>query len=473
MPAISTEAKVGLFVLIGLVVLAYMSFRVGQPGFGLKRGYDVSAVFDNVSGLEKGSVVQMAGVEIGQVESIELKDGKAVVKLRIRPDVRLDRNVRAAIRTHGVLGDKYLEVMPGSLIPGEKSAYLKEGETIQYTERQADIDRLLSQVTLIADDIKNVTSSLSNTLGTPEGEESIRKILYNVRDFSENLNRVVARNDENFTEMVTNLKSASKEMERTFAALSQITDEVNQGKGTVGTLLKDKSVADNLNKTLAALNDISKKINEGRGTIGRLVNDEETVDNLNESLSGISRYINKAEQFRTFLSYRGEYLFDRSDAKNYLELRIQPKQDKFYLLGLVSDPKGRRQTIETTSNGVTTTTTEYNQDKLLFSAQIGKRFKDLVLRGGLFENYGGLGMDYYMLNDKLRLTFEAFDFGRGSNRQTHVKGYGEYRLIKHVYLSAGWDDPFNTSTSSPFVGFSIKFEDEDLKYLLTTSPIPR
>ncbi|MFB3925320.1 MAG: MlaD family protein [Syntrophales bacterium] len=473
MLSISTEAKVGLFVLIGLIILGYMSFRVGQVGFGFKRGYTVTAVFDNVSGLEKGSAVQMAGVEIGTVESIRLIDGKAQVTMRIRPDVKLDTNVRAAIRTHGVLGDKYIELSPG---PGiGPVSYLQEGGQITSTERQADIDRLLNQVTLIADDIKAVTASLSNTIGSPEGEESIRRILTNLRDLSDNLNRVVDRNDEKFNQMMDNLKLASKEMEKTFGSLSQITDDINKGRGTVGSLIKDKTIADNLNKTLAALQEISTKINEGKGTIGKLINDEETVANLNESLTGINRYITRAEQYRVFLGYRGEYLLDKSNAKSYLEMKIQPSQDKFYLLGLVSDPRGRRQTtvVTTTPPGSTVTTEEYNQDKLLFSAQIGKRFKDLVLRGGLMENYGGVGIDYFTLKDKLRFTFEAFDFS-SSDRRPHLKAYGEYRLLKHIYLSAGWDDFIsNQGNSSPFIGFSIKFEDEDLKYLLTSAPIPR
>ncbi len=481
---ISTEAKVGLFVLIGLIILAYMSFKVGQQGFSLfKQGYTITAVFDNVSGLEKkGASVQMAGVEIGKVEDIQLKDGRAVVTMRIRDDVKLPVDSTAAIRTHGVLGDKYIEIIPVSATatavePGQEKTgtqYLKEGDRIRNTERQADVDRLLNQVSLVMDDIKTVTSSLSHTLGSAEGEESIRRILTNVRDLSDNLNRVVSRNDEKFNAMVDNLKSASKEMDKTFTAMSQITDDINNGRGTVGTLVKDKSLAENLNKTLASLEGISKKINDGKGTIGKLVNDEETVNNLNESLTGINRYISKTEQFRLMVSYRGEWLFDTSNAKGYLDLRIQPKEDKFYILGIVNDPRGRRETIETTTNGVTTTSTEYNKDKLLFNAQIGKRFKDIALRGGIFENTGGFGADYYAFNDRLQLTFEAFDFSASNGGRPHLKAYGEYRLIKHLYLSAGWDDFIsNQGNSSPFLGFSIKFTDDDLKYLLLGAPIPR
>ncbi|HOO91245.1 MAG TPA: MlaD family protein, partial [Syntrophales bacterium] len=70
MSSISTEAKVGLFVLVALIILGYMSFRVGEQGFGLKKGYPVTVVFDNATGLEKDASVQIAGVEVGRVEDI-------------------------------------------------------------------------------------------------------------------------------------------------------------------------------------------------------------------------------------------------------------------------------------------------------------------------------------------------------------------------------------------------------------------
>ncbi|GAI86317.1 unnamed protein product, partial [marine sediment metagenome] len=127
---ISSEAKVGLFVLVGLIILGYMSFRIGEYGFGLKRGYLVNVVFDNVAGLERDASVQIAGVEVGRVEEIRLKDGKALVTMRIIPDVKLARDVVAAIKTHGILGEKYIEIVPGT--KGE--AFLKEGERITRVE---------------------------------------------------------------------------------------------------------------------------------------------------------------------------------------------------------------------------------------------------------------------------------------------------------------------------------------------------
>jgi phospholipid/cholesterol/gamma-HCH transport system substrate-binding protein len=273
-------------------------------------------------------------VEVGRVDDILLKDGKALVRLRIIPGVTLGKDAIAAIKTRGVLGDKYIEITPGT----SGMAVLEPGEQIQNVERQADIDRLLNQIGAIANDIKTVSGTLSNVLGGKAGEESIgnilenmqmltqninklvvnneatvRSMLLNAHELTGNLNRVVVKNDAKVGEVIDNLRDASREMEKTFAAFNQIADGVNRGEGTLGQLMKDKTAATNLNKTLASLQEVSDKINQGKGTLGKLVNDEETVNNLNQSLAGINRYVTKAEQFSTFLGYRGEYLWDKSN----------------------------------------------------------------------------------------------------------------------------------------------------------------
>ncbi|MDO9514836.1 MAG: MlaD family protein, partial [Syntrophales bacterium] len=138
MSGISTEAKVGLFVLVALIILGYMSFRVGEQGFGMKKGYLVNVLFDNATGLGKDASVQIAGVEVGRVEDISLKNGKALVRLRILPDVMLEKDAQAKIKAYGILGDKYVDIVPGT--PGE--GYIAAGGDIVITGQQADIDKL-------------------------------------------------------------------------------------------------------------------------------------------------------------------------------------------------------------------------------------------------------------------------------------------------------------------------------------------
>lgn len=494
MTGISSEAKVGLLVLIGFIILGYMSVQVGKGGFSLqKKGYKIEVLFDNVAGLTKDSSIQIAGVEVGRVDSIILKDGRALVTLRIAPDVKLEKDVRAAIKTHGVLGDKYIDLTPGT----SGRDFLAEGNRINLVEPSTDIDKLLAQFSHIATDVKKLTGTLSKVVGSEQGEQSLNDILENTRrltynlnamvenndavlratlensrELTANLNRVVANNSDKFTKLLDGLSNASQEVQQTFASLKEVSQGISRGEGTIGQLLKDNTAVERLNKALASLQEITDKINQGKGTIGKLVNDEETVNNLNEGLTGINRYVNKAEQYRTFLNYRGEYLFRNGDAKSYLDVRIQPTSDKFYIFGVSTDPRGKISFQDNTTAGITTHTEIADKQDLLFNAQIGKRFKNVALRGGLFESTGGIGIDYLSFNDNLKFTVEAFDFS--DERRAHLKAAAEYRFFKHLYLMAGWDDFISDrGNSSPFLGMAIRFEDDDMKYLLTTTPIPK
>jgi phospholipid/cholesterol/gamma-HCH transport system substrate-binding protein len=236
---------------------------------------------------------------------------------------------------------------------------------------------------------------------------------------------------------------------------------------------------EDLNATLANLRDITKKIQEGKGSIGRLINDETTVTRMDDALAGINNYLTKADTWLTFVDYRGEYLFQESGFRNTLNLRLQPKPDKFYLLGIVSDPVGKRnERVNTTTNtvgGVTTTTTQrvvtYDQDSVKFNAQFAKRFSDITFRAGLFSSTGGLGVDYNLWDDRLRLTLEAYDFR--TDYKPHLRAAVDYTFFKYFYLTAGYDDFVSDQDhASFFAGAGISFHDDDLKFLLTNAPKP-
>ncbi|MBI3755985.1 MAG: MCE family protein, partial [Deltaproteobacteria bacterium] len=185
----------------------------------------------------------------------------------------------------------------------------------------------------------------------------------------------------------------------------------------------------------------------------------------------INSYLGKVESFKTFVGYRGEYLFDASDTKSYISLKLQPKTDKYYLVEIVDDPRGKRrtETTETTVGGTTTATKEVKtSDSLKFSLQVAKRFKDLTLRGGIIESTGGAGMDYYMFKDRLRFTFEAFDFDK--KRNPHLKAGLTFDLNKYFFITGGYDDFVSKlKLASPYVGIGLHFEDEDIKYILSSA----
>jgi len=110
----TVETGVGLFILIGLVCVAYLSLNLGDVRLLGGNEYTVYAKFSNVSGLKKKAAVTMAGVEIGRVEDIRLQDGAAVVAMRITKNVKLEEDAIASIKTMGIIGDKYIAVSAGA-----------------------------------------------------------------------------------------------------------------------------------------------------------------------------------------------------------------------------------------------------------------------------------------------------------------------------------------------------------------------
>lgn len=131
---------VGLFVLIGIVGLAYLSIQLGRVSLLGATGYVVTADFPSVGGLKAGSTVEIAGVEIGRVEAIGLADYQARVTLRIHAGVKLQEDSIASIKTKGLIGEKYLRISPG----GSDRLIPPRGK-IREVEAPVDFEELLSK----------------------------------------------------------------------------------------------------------------------------------------------------------------------------------------------------------------------------------------------------------------------------------------------------------------------------------------
>lgn len=137
------EMMVGMFMLIGILCLGYISIKLGKMELMGGDYYTVSAKFDSVSGLKPGARVEVAGVEVGKVGRIMLdpKSGdQALVSLKIRSGVKVTDDVIASVRTSGIIGDKFIVFKPGG-----SDRYLKNNDTIRETESAIDIEELISK----------------------------------------------------------------------------------------------------------------------------------------------------------------------------------------------------------------------------------------------------------------------------------------------------------------------------------------
>lgn len=140
MNRITVETAVGFFLILGLLCLAYLSVKLGDVElFGTKQ-YHVLAQFTDISGLKEGSEVDIAGVKIGKVSKIYLKNYAATVELMINPDVKIQEDAIASIKTQGIIGDKYVKISPGGA-----EEYIQPNGRITETESAVDIEALISK----------------------------------------------------------------------------------------------------------------------------------------------------------------------------------------------------------------------------------------------------------------------------------------------------------------------------------------
>jgi phospholipid/cholesterol/gamma-HCH transport system substrate-binding protein len=478
----STAAKVGGFFLVVLILAGILIWRIEDLRLARGPAKKVSVEFKDVAGLDAKSTVRLAGVRVGKVKRIRLNpDGKAVVDMDLDSDVELRQGASASVASLGLLGEKYVELVPGPVGAPE----LPEGTTLK-----GDLPVSFDQITKLARDIevdvKDITRNLSQSLGGPQGEERLRTIVENIRIISDDVRLMVAANRGNVDATLANLRNFSEGMTQLVDRLDRLIAS-NQANVTQG-ISNIKDVTQKLETTADNVNQITGKIKEGEGTVGKLVQSEETHKNLNDALvavkegvAGLNKALGTVGKIKIDLGVRSELLTRYSKGKAYFTLDIDPPDTRhFYRVELASQPFGRRindtlVTRTTFPDGhtevTTTDTTEYKDD-FAISALFGYRWKDLSLRAGVIESKGGAGLDYALLNNRLRLSADLWDFNH-PDFAAHGKLTGRYYFSPSVFLAGGWDDFLNRSrkADSLFFGAGLRWSDDDIKYLLGSLPI--
>ena len=142
MKKFSLETSVGIFVLIGILCIGYLAIKLGKMEWLGNNNYELTARFESVSGLKVGAQVEMAGVPIGRIDSINLdKDRQiALVKFKIQNGIVLTDDVIASVKTSGLIGDKFVKISPGG-----SEEILHNGDAITETESSLDIEDLISK----------------------------------------------------------------------------------------------------------------------------------------------------------------------------------------------------------------------------------------------------------------------------------------------------------------------------------------
>ncbi len=283
----NTETWVGIFVVIGILLLIWMTLKIEKFQIWGKAGYPLHIYFDSAAGLEEKSQVRVAGVRLGDVEKVALEKGKAKVTFRLPKDVVLYRDAKAYLKSEGFLGEKYVEITPGT----SGNPKVEPNGVIEQGAPPIDVEQFLSKMSSVGEDIKEVVKPFGDVAKALDPKK-VEGVIANLDKFSSQLEGIA----KDSKETIEKAKNA-------FSQIEDIGEKVSKGEGTLGKLISDetiyqdaKATMEKVKETAETLKNVSEKIERGEGTLGMLVQDESLYKEAKETLQSIKGMAEKVEK---------------------------------------------------------------------------------------------------------------------------------------------------------------------------------
>ena len=481
----TNAAKVGVMAIV-LIGVLYGGYQFISREAGTSDGYSVWASLPDVTGVAPRSRVMTSGVQVGVVEKISLYEGQARVDIRMKPEFHLYEDAAVGKRATSLIGEYYIVLTPGT----EGTERIPDGGKIQFLLEEATIESIQNQVADILGDVKEVTNTLKETVGSDQGQEQIAAILQNLAETTEQLNLTIRENRQTIRDTLNNINAISAESRPELIAIlknvNQVTQDVKQltGKGQKpgddsGELRQSIERVNRASASLESLlehaDNVAARIDEGKGTVGRLTKDEKLIDEVEEVVEGVGDLFGGIGRLQTIVGLRTDYNFLANTIKSYVSLRLQPQEDKYYLIEVVNDPRGlttfEQIDVQTTNPNdppayreIRTVTT----NTFRFSFQFAKRMGPFTGRFGIKESTGGIGLDTHWLDDRFELRQDLFGFGEQITPRWRVAL--SYEFVRKLWLLGGIDNILSDDRRDYFFGLQLRFNDEDLKTILPFAP---
>jgi phospholipid/cholesterol/gamma-HCH transport system substrate-binding protein len=298
------ETRVGTLVLAALVIAAVAIFLLGRQEHVWERKVSYTLHFARTNGLQKGAPVSLSGLPIGSVDRLHFATDPGATHIVVEVDVdanvapRIRTDTKATIRTLGLLGDKYIELVPGT----EPTADAIPAGGIIPSVDPTDYEAIMGQSGDILENVLETTSALKDVLQTIQRGEGLlgamvqnkefgartmddmQHTLGSLRETSESLDRVlhgVEQGNGVLGKMLGDQKLATS-LERSVQNLERVTTRFDRGEGAAMRLVSDREYGEKLlgklDKASSDLADVAAKLNEGQGTLGKLINDSKLYD---------------------------------------------------------------------------------------------------------------------------------------------------------------------------------------------------
>lgn len=288
--------RIGILISAALAMLLYSSFRGGGTSIFEAKDFLI-AYFTSVNGLVRGAPVWLGGVEVGNIKSVtfvNLDERRRIkVEFKVKESVWmfLTSDTKVKLGTIGLLGDKYLEIVPGTkglplVSSGDEIGILDEAGLEALTK---NVPEMAGSVDSILTNVREVTSRLAR------GDGSAGKLMTDSALYD---NLVLALNQTTavLAEIRKSQADIMKRLNSTLANTSAITAKIDSGTGSLGQLVNDKAVYDNLSHSTARLDSILSKIDRGDGSAGALINDARLYEDIRDLVVRINSLVADIEK---------------------------------------------------------------------------------------------------------------------------------------------------------------------------------
>ncbi|WP_303691898.1 MlaD family protein [Megamonas hypermegale] len=425
----SNEAKVGIFTVIGLVLLTAIVLYLSGFNPAEEDDYSFDITFNQVTGLKPGAGVSYAGIAVGRVQAIEAYKDKAKVTVEIRGGTQIAKDSLFTINSDGLMGEKFISIMPPQHPSG---VYLAGGESVQGVDEKG-LDYLLAQAGTTLVDVQELIKSMNTILGNKNVQNSLIQTAVNLNELTGNMNELMrvmsnlaVNNQQDIDKMIKNLSAMTASMA---SAADEIDSMLNDFSG-------DGQTAENMKTAIANLAATSQSIQKMAANMEPVIADPATaqkLQNIIDNASNISTradtMMNKVSNIKVKTGVDALYSGGESDWAVNADVRVYSNPNSFLLIG--ADDIGG--------------------DDSGTNLQVGTGNGTVTGRGGLIDDKVGVGIDF-KTSDKTQFSVDAYD-----PDDLRVKLRGQYELADDTYLIGQIKDVNDSDDRAAYLGLRQEF----------------
>jgi phospholipid/cholesterol/gamma-HCH transport system substrate-binding protein len=487
---LSTRFKVGLFTVLGLLLIGALTIFVNHRPQWWRGCQLVHINVDDGTGLKAKSPIRSLGIEIGYLKTVDLKETHVDLGICITAPVEVLPATRAYLRGEGFLGDKFVELKPVKYVgPGADLNQETSPPASPSPSGIASPTASGSAVFRMVAWLDGLTPSASaaqapaNRKGNPKEGREIP-----VGEQGQDIQHLVNRVDDlvgEMTNLTNNLKTAinPEELRSTMRQLNKTLENASRTLSPEGGLNQtaQRSLA-KLEDAIEQLRDLMTRVNKGEGSVGMLLNDPSYADEIRQAIRNVNKLLGNVSRIRFVVDVGGEQINAYNGGRGFFRLQIYPRPDYYYLLGISIDPRGKITDLDTqTCVGGTCTNTATRSTEptgLLITGMVGKVMWSRVdLSLGALHSDGTLSVAFRLgpvnREEMLILRNDTYSRGAGIGIDDRVSvrfkpWEGSPNPWSAIYVKAGLEGVRTATTGGIypwFYGAGVSFDDEDIKLL--------